>query len=236
MLSLSRTHDISTFFLAASLVTLSACGAHKTTKKKTAPTKEENAQTVEGHYRVRLAPLNEHIVASVQGTGEFKIAGDEVKMQIDLSGSHPYVEHIQNIRIGKKCPEMRHDTNRDGIIDIQEARSVSGDVMVPLDADLDFQDSGEETYPISNSEGVYRWFDTTSYIKMMDDLHAEDLNDQDGIVKLPDDKELILEGRVVIIHGVSETVTLPETVSSFRGLTPQLTLPIACGRIERVQE
>ena len=143
-----------------------------------------------------------------------------------------FVEHEQHIHLGSACPTISNDDNNDGFLDAVEASTVSGKVLIPLDADLDTQESGMNTYPRANSAGNYRWTERTSLALLTSDLRAPDMNPEDDVIKLPADQDLSLEGRVVEVHGVSPIVELAETVQPADDRHAKL--PIACGVIRRV--
>ena len=108
-----------------------------------------------------------------------------------------------------------------------------GPIIVPLDGDLLTQAGGIEGYPTADQAGSYFYSQTANLEDMLNDLRAEDENPDDPIVKLGEGEELDLEGKHVIIHGVPESVELPDTAASVLGLPANATLPIACGIIER---
>jgi hypothetical protein len=43
---------------------------------------------------------------------------------------------------------------------------------------------------------------------------------------------LNIEARTIVVLGVADTTTLPATVATLSGLTPQQSLPIACGTVD----
>lgn len=69
----------------------------------------------------------------------------------------------------------------------------------------------------------------TSFDRFWDDLKSEDRNPEDNITKLAVDEGLNLVGKVVVIQGVDETKTLPETVAGYKQWKNFQTLPIVCG-------
>jgi hypothetical protein len=222
--------------LSASLVTLVACGTDNDDDNNNSLFQEEQPAPIpalEGNFEFTLTGLNPQAAGNVSGNGLISIRGDEVVMQIDLNGAPAFVEHEQYIRLGSACQTISNDDNNDGFLDALEASAVSGQVIIPLDADLDSQESGMTTYPRANSSGNYRWIERTSLALMTSDLRAPDTNAVDKVVKLPANQELILEGRVVQVHGVSPLVELPDSVQPEADRHAKL--PIACGLIRRVR-
>lgn len=160
---------------------------------------------------------------AVGGTVTITQVADDFQAMVDAteatSASHP-----QFIYTGSRCPTTGDDANGDGYVDVVEAMTASGQMLVPLDSDLRSQESGGNFPSGSN----YSYDESTSYQAMLADLRAVDEDTTDSIVKLGANEELNLGSRVVIIHGVPSSTTLPPTVQGINGLSPQQTLPIAC--------
>lgn len=230
-----RYKQLSALILWTLLLTLVACGSdNDVDNNSNAPQEERSAPapTLEGNYEVTLTGLNSQAGGNVSGDGTISIQGDEVVMRINLNNAPAFVEHEQHIHLGSACPTISNDDNNDGFLDAVEAANVSGKVIIPLDADLDSQESGMTTYPRANSLGNYRWTERTSLSLLTSDLRAPDTNVEDDVVKISSDQEFTLEGRVVEVHGVSPIVELPETVQPAHDRHAKL--PIACGLIRRV--
>ena len=68
---------------------------------------------------------------------------------------------------------------------------------------------------------------------MLADLNAPDLNLQDEIVKLIPGHDLKLQGKVIVIEGVSQDDYLPGSIQSIGSNSDRKSLPIACGIIKR---
>jgi hypothetical protein len=191
-------------------------------------TQEEQAQ--EGQFLVNLVPVNPNVLAAT-GQGLFSIYNDEFNAKMVINDSMA-VNHIQQIYIGTRCPEIKDDINRDGIIDYVEAKVAVGGSLIPLDEDLSSQSAGN-TYP----EGPnYSYDKIASYITMLTDLKLPDLVSDDDLVKLGENENLNLEGKIVQVHGVSVSTILPITAQAPVNLTPQQSLPILCGVITRLQK
>jgi hypothetical protein len=83
-----------------------------------------------------------------------------------------------------------------------------------------------DTLTISASpEGSYQYQKTVS----LKDLET-------AFAKAFGDKELDLDRRVVFIHGILPSTKLPASAASLGTIPAQVTLPIACGEIKRVQQ
>ena len=88
-----------------------------------------------------------------------------------------------------------------------------------------FPDVANGTYPKASADGTYQYQATIS-LKALQAAFAKAFGDQ----------QLDLDRRVVFIHGVPSTTKLPASVASLGPIPAQLTLPIACGKIERDQQ
>jgi hypothetical protein len=118
---------------------------------------------------------------------------------------------------------MAQDANHDGIVDLIETGKTSGTTMVPFITDPASMDVAHGTYPTADANGDYHYHETVS-LKALDAAFAKQFPGQ----------KLDLAKRVVYIHGVPDGTKLPSTVASLGPIPAQVTLPIACGRIERV--
>ena len=190
---------------------------------------DEESQT----YTVTLTALNSDLAGEVEGEGTFIIDQNDFTAEIQVDNAPADIVHLQHITTGEACPTDADDINDDGIIDVVEGVAQYGPIIVPLDGDLLTQAGGIEWYPTADQAGSYFYSQTANLEDMLNDLRAEDENPDDPIVKLGEGEELDLEGKHVIIHGVPESVELPDTAASVLGLPANATLPIACGIIER---
>lgn len=110
----------------------------------------------------------------------------------------------QFIHTGDKCPDINSDLNRDGIIDFHEALLTSGEILIPLDRNIQSKTAGSEWYPISSKDGSYLYSRSSSLLKMLPDLGYSSVDSLD------------LSNRVIIIYS-----------SKVRSM-----LPVACAEIE----
>jgi hypothetical protein len=179
-------------------------------------------------YTAELHPMNA-AVTKLQTTGEarFTVVGDSLTISVDVKGAPPDVIHWQHFHGFKderraSCATASADTNDDGIVDLIETEPASGTTMVPFIADPVSMQVAEGKYPKASSQGTYEYRTTVS-------LPALDAAFGMAFVG----SKLDLDRRVVLIHGVAAAATLPTSVASLGPIPPQVTLPIACGRIER---
>ena len=152
-----------------------------------------------------------------RGKATFTIRGDLLTATVHAEGLEPNMIHPQHIHEADRCPPGSADVNRDGFVDVIEGVPFYGPIMVPLDNNL--ADTSSNAFPMAfGRKGVleYRASDSKSAIEAM--------------LGHP----LALETRHVVLHGVDLNTWLPPTVKSLPGLPAQLTLPVACGEIRRM--
>jgi hypothetical protein len=253
-------HARRTLLAGAPILALTLAGASVETQlaranSETSPSAELPAVAV---YGANLAAVNSQGPASgAKGTAHFEIKDDDFSAHVEASGLAPNTIQAQHVHAGSRCPNPGDDTNHDGYIDVVEAAAATGKILIPLDNDLGSQVPGRgappnpspgltpspnqppgagpgPNYPKTNSGGEYNYNQSGSYSKMMSDLHQSNPDPNSGMAKLQPGEDLKLEQRVVEIHGVPDDTPLPPTVQSIAGLSPQITLPVACGTIEKI--
>jgi hypothetical protein len=180
-------------------------------------------------YIAHLHPMNS-VVTGLQTTGEvrFSVVGDKLTISVTTNNVPPNIVHWQHFHgfadnRAATCPSAAADTNGDGIIDLIETEPTAGTTMVPFTDDPVAMDVAHGSYPKASVAGTYTYRQTVS-LTGLTAAFAKAFNDQ----------TLDLDQRVVIIHGVVPTSTLLASVASLGPIPADVTLPIACGRIERV--
>ena len=179
-------------------------------------------------YAAQLRPMNTSVThTSTTGHARFVVNGDKLTISIDVHGASPdtvHWQHFHGFTTGQAatCPSMADDANHDGIVDLIEAGKTSGTTMVPFITHPVSMDVAHGTYPTANAKGTYHYQETVS-LKALDAAFAKAFPGQ----------KLDLAKRVVLIHGVPASTKLPSSVASLGPIPAQVTLPIACGRIER---
>jgi hypothetical protein len=175
--------------------------------------------------------MNAQVTGS-QASGEARltVAGDTLRIDIDVKGVPPDTIHWQHFHGFKDegkamCPTQAEDVNHDGIIDLIETEQTSGVTMVPFDADPAAMDIAHGTYPKASADGSYHYHQTVS-LKAL----------QAAFGKAFDGQKLDLGRRVIFIHGVPDDTKLPATVASLGPIPAQVTLPIACGKLVQAAE
>jgi hypothetical protein len=189
---------------------------------------------INGTYQALLAPINKEVSGHLNGSLTLVREGDEFIADVRFSGGPVSSLHAQNIHIGSRCPGIEDDLNNDGFIDGTEGALVYDKIIIPLDDDLSNQWRGLGTFPVTDQYGYYFWSRAASFEKMMEDLKEEDINLADEFIKLENNKSLNLLGKVVVIKGIPQSASLPETVSSPGKETPHQALPVACGTIRKL--
>jgi hypothetical protein len=180
-------------------------------------------------YVAELQPMNTNVTGDVtKGEAHFMISGDTLTISIKVTGAPPNIEHWQHFHgftdgQSATCATAADDANGDGIVDLIETEKASGTTMVPFDTDPAAMDVAHGTYPKADAQGDYIYQETVS-LKALDAAFAKAFPGQ----------KLNLDHRVVYIHGVPSDTNLPDTVKSLGSIPAQVTLPIACGKIERV--
>lgn len=215
-----RTILSSAFLIILSLLT--SCG------KSSDPTSNRSEEQIdhsviqqkaEGSYRALLRPFNNHLNGFLpSGIAEIEVRGDQITVKT-LLDDDARVVHMQSIHIGHRCPiTARDDKNGDSYVDIKEMEAITGEVLIPLDGNLNSAEEGAGQYPMGRG---FTYIKTASLSKLA------------GDVKSRTGQNLNLEGRVVVIHGVDPRTKLPETFAVKDGLTAQASAPIACGILKR---
>lgn len=208
-----------TLTLALTLITACGKGDGGGSSDSSMPVVQE--QTAPGSYRAILRPMNNQLSGFIPtGIAEIKISDDTVQVKT-LLDDDARVAHMQSVHMGTRCPTVEADTNKDGIVDVQEAMRFSGQVLIPLDGDLSSEAAGEDVYPVGRG---FTYNKTVSLSALQSDVKARV------------GQNLNLAGRVVIIHGVANQTKMPATVATIDDLTPQSSVPVTCGILQRVPE
>lgn len=185
----------------------------------------------EGHaadqvFTAKLTPLNAaKIGTSTTGDARLVVADGKLTVAIDLKGLPPgmHLQHFHGFPDGKdaSCPTSANDANGDGYIDLVETEPVAGTTMVPFHAHPATLEIPSDSYPVADESGAAHYANTESVADLENALKEK--------FKSP---VLALETRVIFVHGVKSDTALPDSVKSLPGVPAQVTIPIACGKIE----
>lgn len=214
------------FAVAVAAFSLTGCNQSDNNKKD-----DTGGSAIVAMYVAHLEPLNTNIThMNTTAQAKFIMTKDSLLVTIDVKGAPPGIEHWQHFHGFKDnksatCPTMSADANGDGIIDLMETEGSSGTTMVPFNENPEKMDVGSNTYPKADSDSSYHYEARIPLDKL-----------KSAFNKSFGDSSLNLESRVLYIHGVPENTKLPGTVASLGDIPAHVTLPIACGKIEKVAE
>ncbi|HTN60479.1 MAG TPA: hypothetical protein VL147_02865, partial [Devosia sp.] len=188
------------------------------------------AQDAGTSYTATLTPLNAAVTGSqAQAEASFTVVGDQLTIKISATGVPPSIEHLQHFHgfaegdQKSTCPVAASDSNGDGVIDIRETEATAGTTMVPFQDDPVGMEIVVDTYPTADAAGSYS-YEKTVPLQALQTAFAGKFGGQ----------QLDLDRRVVFIHGVPATTALAESVASLGDIPAQVTIPIACGEIQKV--
>lgn len=213
------------------LILAAACG--KAGNPSGLPYREElqaDGSNINGTYSAVLFPVNINLHAPKSGMATFTRSGDELIAKVKLDVGAQGANYRQAVYWGSRCPGIESDANKDGYLDMTEIEATLGDVIIPLDGDLDSQSGGTGNYPSGhNARGSYFYKKTASFARFFEDLKDTDPNTRDRVRKLEDQSGFTFLNKVVLIQGASSAFNIPDTVSSYYGLSRESSLPVACG-------
>lgn len=196
-----------------------------------------DGSNIKGVYATPLLPMNKNIHMNKVGMAAVQRDGDTFSALIKMKYGQRGTEHKQAIYTGRRCPTIKDDLNKDAYVDIREALSAIGHIVIPLDANVDSQQAGLNTYPVADVvEGKYFYQVTASFERMFADLKTPDENPNDNIIKLGVQDGLTFPGRVILLQGISEKHFLPPTAASMGGESVHKTMPVACGILWKVDK
>lgn len=231
--------------LKTGLPLLSVCLLASCTDIKSSSKKEEMVQNevvmadgsnINGVYAADIWPVNYNLHFKKVGAVAIERSGDNFSASITMKFGPVDTHHRQAIYNGRRCPNITDDLNKDAYVDILEAKLAIGQITIPLDGDLDSQMGGRDLRAVGDSTGKYFYHKTASFDRMFSDLKTPDEIPNDNIIKLDADGGLTLPGRVVIIHGLTKKVNLPESVATTDGETAHESIPVACAVLWKVNE
>jgi len=211
--------------LLGTLMIAGAACASTAPVRAQATTKDSHATTT---YVAQLHTLNSGATGMhTAGEARFTVTGDSLTISITTRDVPPGMMHLQHFHgftssRNATCPTPAADKNHDGVIDLIETEPTSGTTMVPFTDDPVSMEIVTDTYPKASADGTYEYRKTVS----MSALEA-------AFAKAFDGQKLDLDRRVVFVHGVPPTTTLPASAASLGTIPAQVTVPIACGQIVR---
>lgn len=188
---------------------------------------ESHAAQASETYIAKITPLNSNVTGH-EARGMLKIteSGNSLLITLNARGLPPGMMHMVHLHgfdsgMNAVCPTKGADSNQDGVIDLNETEPMSGVTMIPLNGDPAGMEIATSTYPHASKSGRIHYQQRVSLSQL-----------KEAFAKKFHGASLNLSRLVVFIHGVPEGTKLPSTAASLPGVPAQVTLPIACGKIE----
>lgn len=192
---------------------------------------QELVEATPGTYYSVLRPVNFYSNGYIPyGAATFTVKENQLQVSTSMDDDQA-VAHRQSLHLGTRCPTAGDDTNGDGFVDYNEAIAVVGPALMPLDNDLSSQKAGAEIYPRGRGMTYNK---SASLPQVNADLWVSDENPSDNVTKLAPGQALGFEERVVLVHGTSASVLLPNSLSSYPGEAAHLSLPVVCGVLKKI--
>ncbi len=221
-----------TFILVSvgiAVISMTGCNQSNTNSADNTPT--SSADSVVATYVANLDPLNTNVKKmNTTAQAKFIMTKDSLLVMIDVKNAPPGIEHWQHFHgfannNDASCASAADDKKGDGIIDVAETEPVSGTTMVPFNGETEEMNIGSDTYPKAGADSAYHYETKVSLEKL-----------RASFKKAFGDSMLDLDRRVLYIHGVPENSNLPKSVASLGDIPAHVTLPIACGKIVKVNQ
>lgn len=220
---------------AGLLIALSTLASACSPQASTAPNETSGAKAeplpVADSYVAEVSALNADKTGfTPAGKATFTVKGDSLIVHVKMTGTPPDIEHWEHFHgfpEGKEanCATAANDANKDGFVDLIETGSAMGTTMVPFNDAPHHMDIPTDTYPRADAKGSYEYTKTVP----LAELEAKFGETYNGA-------KIDLSKRVFMVHGVPTTMKLPASVQGQVGKYDVFTtLPIACGKITRVQ-
>lgn len=235
MLGLTSKESMTSLPIILILFIAMACGKPDASKKIEG---EEilmiDGSNIQGVFQTPLNAMNMNTTLGTIGSAGVYRSYDSFQAFVKVYIAQRDVIHRQSIHLGARCPSVDDDINGDGYIDLREAYFVVGNMIIPLDGDLNSQFGGSGYYPMGNGiAGGYFYESTASFFRLFTDLRDVDPNSLDTMEKIPYERGLSLHKKVILILGVGTSTRLPDSIDTMNGLNSHASLPIACGVLKR---
>jgi len=194
---------------------------------------EVEEETHEGQYVARFWPLNSALNKFARGDAKIEIKEDMINIQMDIKNSSVLTNQKQFIFEGSRCPNETDDLNQDGYLDPVEVSRVVGNILIPLDDNIEDQFLGLDQFPTTNLFGNYKYEKSGNLNLLLDDLFSDDLDFEDEIVK-GDKTTFKFHNRVILIQGLDSFTYIPGTINTRPGVSIQENLTVACAEIKKI--
>lgn len=197
---------------------------------------QADGSNVNGIYAGEVWPVNYNLHFRKLGMAGVKREGDSFEAMVNLKYAPKSTTLKGAVYTARRCPNLKDDLNKDAYIDILEARLAIGKITIPFDADLDSQMGGRYSYASSDVTGKYTYHRTASFDRMFSDLKSPDEDSSDQVIKLKDEDGITFPGRIILFHGLSREIKLPESVATTDGESAHESIPVACAVLWKVKE
>lgn len=221
--------SITPFALAAAVSILISCNQSNNENQNHDGT--HTPGQISATYIANLEPLNSNITGmSTTAQAKIVVTSDSVFVNISATDVPPNMQHWQHFHGFKdnsnaNCTSASSDKNNDGIVDVVETEEASGTTMVPFNSNPAEMNIGSDSYPNAGKDSSYHYEARISLAQL-----------KAAFASTFGDSSLDLDKRVIYIHGVPSGTSLPNSVASVGNFPAQTTLPIACGKIEKISE
>jgi hypothetical protein len=210
-----------------------SCGKVSEKKNKNIKLVNPLTETQIGIYQAYFLPINSGIAGMASGNALIKLFNNQFSISVSMLDL-PQGIHPQYIYQGSDCPGPDNDLNQDGYIDAIEGEEVYGKALIPLDNNLTSQLEDDQRFPKASRNGSYQYNQLVDWKVMTNDLSLTDSNLDDHVMKLRD--PLNIEGKIIVIHGIDNSIFLPSTVEGYSNGDIRNSLPIACAKIYWISE
>ncbi len=202
------------------LLSLTACGKVANSPNSVNIAVQKHESSPEGVYRMVLTSAGPE-VEKASGAGIIKIDEEKIAVNLKMINLPKRTKLYQFINTAGECPKKEHDTNQDGIIDLQESQKVAGEILIPLDSELTNQAEASGEMPVSDSQGFYAYSEEAQWDVFVKDLRS-------AINETPTSLNYLkLSTRSVLIL---------KDITTGEDLRPQGGMLMACGKIVKIQE
>ncbi len=207
-----------------------------TTTGNQTPNTPPAAQT-SNFYTTTFTPVNPNQTSTGQqaGTALVSVVGDTITVNILATGTDANITHFAYIKQGSSCPPSSDPSDNDGVIDAVEAQAFTGPILVLLGGDISSLSASQNNggLPFADGSGNINYTGTGSFSSLNNDLVTRAAPAADsGYANLQPGQTIDLSTAVIEVDSIADTSSLPATVQTLAGLTPQQSLPILCGTLQ----
>jgi hypothetical protein len=180
-------------------------------------------------YVAKLLPLNEEVAKfSATGMASFVVEPGVVDVSVSVEGLPPLSVHplvMQGFETGHDtvCPVVDADINGDGVVDGGELEVYAGRVVLPLTRGLAAK---------SAEDADAAWASGAGRVEFSAQAPREEL---ERVLGMRSASGIELDQYTVVVYGVHHEAELPASVKPLDSASPHMSVPVACGVLERKQ-